>query len=499
MKKTFLFLAVCTMMSTVFSSCEKKQVNSLKANLETSVEAPISYEGAELVLNIEANVPWTVKSEKEVVATPATGNGNTKVTLAVSPNEGDVKTHTVKVISEGLPEQVFTFQQEAKPSLDAKFSTDVTDPISYEGAELSVIVEANMKWELQCDDKLVASVKNGEGNATVKLTVPANDSKEQITYEIKVVGENNQEKVLTFKQSAKPYLEVTSDVNMDEPIAAAATDIKLTIKSNTAWTIKNDDFITVSQASGKDNATVTLSVSANGMEERELTISVEGENVETITFKATQKANDEVVDADGNVYKIVKIGEQIWMQSNLKTTKYNDGTAIQYYAGALSYTETSDWEKNTNKTAAYTYYKNDKTFIEKYGLLYNHKAVKTEKLCPEGWTVPNRTQWKELADFAGGELGQMAAATPLKATEGWDVTSGKECNGTNTTGFTALPSGSCHYFGTYSAAGSQAFWWASNGPSDDTPFYAELAHYQKQMYLSYTEAGKGFAIRCIKK
>ena len=37
-----------------------------------------------------------------------------------------------------------------------------------------------------------------------------------------------------------------------------------------------------------------------------------------------------VTDIDGNSYDAVRIGEQVWMASNLRTTKYADNTQCQY-------------------------------------------------------------------------------------------------------------------------------------------------------------------------
>jgi len=63
--------------------------------------------------------------------------------------------------------------------------------------------------------------------------------------------------------------------------------------------------------------------------------------------------NEIIEDYDGNKYHTVKIGNQVWMTENLKSTHYNNGTPIK----------------------GVSVYDNDENIIEKYGRLYQWDAI----------------------------------------------------------------------------------------------------------------------------
>src|SRR4030042_4660824 len=77
-----------------------------------------------------------------------------------------------------------------------------------------------------------------------------------------------------------------------------------------------------------------------------------------------------VKDIEGNVYKTVKIGNQTWMTKNLKTTKYNDGTAIPLVTDGAAWAALS--------TPGYCWYNNDSvSYKNTYGALYTEYAAAT--------------------------------------------------------------------------------------------------------------------------
>lgn len=64
---------------------------------------------------------------------------------------------------------------------------------------------------------------------------------------------------------------------------------------------------------------------------------------------------DTLTDIDGNVYPTIKIGSQVWMGSNLKVTKYNDGTPIP------NVTDNTIWVNLS--TGAHCTYNNDDRYL----------------------------------------------------------------------------------------------------------------------------------------
>ena len=110
--------------------------------------------------------------------------------------------------------------------------------------------------------------------------------------------------------------------------------------------------------------------------------------------KEDDSQNLTVTDVDGNVYHTLKIGSQVWMVENLKTTRYNDSTEITMIE------DSTLWNHLTEPACCWM--DNDLNNKEPYGGLYNWYAVNTGKLCPDGWHVPTNEEWTELIDYLGG-------------------------------------------------------------------------------------------------
>jgi uncharacterized protein (TIGR02145 family) len=195
-----------------------------------------------------------------------------------------------------------------------------------------------------------------------------------------------------------------------------------------------------------------------------------------------------IMDVDGNVYHSIKIGTQTWMIENLKATRYQNGDLIQHINSS------NLWGMQTK--GAWCNYENDTDKGITFGRLYNWYAVNDErKIAPEGWHIPTDAEWTILTDFLGGE---KVAGRKLKETGSKYWKSAKKTEGTNETGFTALPGGCCGSYGKFANFGIGGYWWSA------TEYYKDDA-WRRYMFYSdnivartnYYEKN-GFSVRCLK-
>jgi uncharacterized protein (TIGR02145 family) len=206
----------------------------------------------------------------------------------------------------------------------------------------------------------------------------------------------------------------------------------------------------------------------------------------TIGNIAVAQTGITIKDQDGNNYKSVKIGNQIWMTENLKTTKFNDGTPIPFV------TDKTAWVSLT--TPAYCWYDNDSTYKNTYGALYNRYTVNTGKLCPSGWHVSSDVEWSALVTFLGGEI---VAGGKLKET-GTTHWSSPNSEATNESGFTALPGGSRYTNGVFFTIKNLGYWWSSTESNTLNGWYRSMNNRNSAVGRNYYDSTNGFSVRCVK-
>jgi uncharacterized protein (TIGR02145 family) len=193
-----------------------------------------------------------------------------------------------------------------------------------------------------------------------------------------------------------------------------------------------------------------------------------------------------VKDIDGNIYSTVTIGKQVWMTENLKTTHYNDGSAIPLV--------TDDTEWSNLISPGYSWYKNDEvTYGATYGALYNWYTVESGNICPDGWHVPEDKELTALAVYLGGE---SLAGGKLKET-GTEHWVSPNTGATNQTGFTALPGGYRDSSGNFYYIGYNGYWWSATQNNVTYAWPRSLSHNTTTMDKFPDNKKNGYSFRCV--
>lgn len=199
--------------------------------------------------------------------------------------------------------------------------------------------------------------------------------------------------------------------------------------------------------------------------------------------------SDPVTDIDGNIYGTIIIGTQTWMRENLKTTKFNNGTAIPLITDNIAWSNL--------RTPGYCWYYDPytPTLDTLYGALYNWYTVNTNYLCPTGWHVPSDDEWLYLTDqlggmdIAGGKLKEVGTLHWLSPNTG----------ATNETGFTALPGSYRFDLGQFGyIPGGDGYWWTSTEFFTGVLFRSMRYSQTNVVRASASNKNFGYSVRCVK-
>ncbi len=190
-----------------------------------------------------------------------------------------------------------------------------------------------------------------------------------------------------------------------------------------------------------------------------------------------------VSDIDGNTYKTIAIGYQIWMAENLRVTKFNDGSSITKVTDSLT------WMQLETPGFAWNYFNP----VDNYnsGGYYNWYSVNTKKLCPLGWNLPDTSALMELQEYlgdwgiAGGKLKSDNFAPP-------------NTGATNETGFSAEPYGLIRSDGFSEGYSYYGYWWGMNGWENNQAMGWKLSYNNAEMEIHFDSKKSGLSVRCLK-
>ena len=214
----------------------------------------------------------------------------------------------------------------------------------------------------------------------------------------------------------------------------------------------------------------------------------------SVVNEPADKAKQTMIDSrDGQTYWTVKIGTQTWMAQNLNYESANSFCYMdsaeycekygRLYTWAAAMDSAGTWSTNGKGCG-----NEDNTCSPTYPV---------RGVCPEGWHLPDSTEWETLFATVGG---MSTAGTKLKSTSGWMVNG----NGTDDFGFSALHAGSRIHYGSmkldiwsYHNEGSVAEFWSSTEHKVYYAKYISLNYNSDAAIFSIKPENFGSSVRCL--
>lgn len=189
---------------------------------------------------------------------------------------------------------------------------------------------------------------------------------------------------------------------------------------------------------------------------------------------------------DENVYKTVKINDQVWMAENLKFATEYSFCPQGIEENCEKYGRLYTWTDMMDSLTTLCGYKVTCDAADSSG----HTII--QGICPEGWRIPNHIDWQTLLE-ATGDVDHSGVA--LRSSEAWDADAGKDIFQ-----FNVLPTGYRTTDGTFYQYDA-SFWSTTEKASGTTSYNAWGIFIDKDYSAKLRDFDKRTArsLRCIKE
>jgi uncharacterized protein (TIGR02145 family) len=211
-----------------------------------------------------------------------------------------------------------------------------------------------------------------------------------------------------------------------------------------------------------------------------------------------------ITDVDGNKYQTIKLGNQIWMAENLRTTHYRSGDPI-----TTTIPDTKDINSEDNPKYQWAL-NGDESKVDKYGRFYTwDAAVDTRNIAPLGWHLPTESDFDQLEDYLrysgysqyswkGYQIGKSMSANVEWLYDKYEGNVGCLASKNNQSNFNALPVGYRNDNSEFHAFSFAALFWCSDERNSTDAFSRELCADLSYLYHCYSPKKMGCSIRCVK-
>lgn len=480
------------------------------ATVTATLNGTVNAAGSSTTVTFDYGETTSYGMSVTALQSPVSGAGNTAVSADISGlTEGTLYHFRVKAVNGGGTTygSDVTFTTITKPTVTTSSITDITINSASGGGNVtsdggSAVTMRGVCWST-AENPTLADTKTENGAASGTFTSSLTTLVSGTNYHVRAYATNAAGTAYGNDVSFTTLKLPDATTGSASSIGSASATLNGTVNANGSSTTVTFEYgettsygteVTADQSPVEGNTVTAVSKSISGLTPsttyhyRVKAVSAAGTDYgDDMTF-ATPADPLTVSDFDGNVYNIITIGTQEWMQKNLLVTHYNNGDAIPVV------TDNAAWSGLTN--GAYCWYNDDETtYKNTYGALYNYYTTNdVRNVCPDGWHIPTDAEWTSLTDLLGGEFVAGGKLKEIGITH-WQS---PNTDATNETGFSALPGGNRDSYGTYFSNGNNGFWWSTTEIDFDGAYYRIMQYNSKSVgRWDFSKKG-GFSIRCLK-